>query len=225
MVSQDLRPTGSNTVLLFGPQALSFDEGVFRRLTTSLSKTSNQQWVLKTIKELPAHWEVFRNAFPHLSAVPGRELLHDLVDWFLDGSMPTQKPSGLPNVLLSPLVVIAHLAQYAEYMQLCHPEAHNEDSLAAPLPNTETLGFCTGILSATVVSCSTSKTQFSTFGATAIRLAVLIGGLVDAEDARDNKGKSGSLAAVWKSHQSQLEMTQILKRFPEVRCCCSGTNG
>ncbi|KAL8720574.1 MAG: hypothetical protein Q9225_002593 [Loekoesia sp. 1 TL-2023] len=216
MAGHDFRPSGNNTVLLFGPQALSFDENTFRRLASSLSSTSNQQWVLDTIKELPDHWDAFNKELPHLSAVPGGRLLRDLIDWFSRGAMPTQKPGHLPNILLSPLVVIAQLAQYAEYLVLCHPESQDEDLFAAPMPDVETLGFCTGILSAVVVSCSTNKMQFAEYGATAVRLAVLIGGLVDAQDARDEHGESKSLATVWKSHQSQLEMARILQRFPEA---------
>ncbi len=209
---------GPNTVLLFGPQALSFDGGTFRRLMSSLSSTSNHRWVLAVIEELPYHWETLSKEFPHLSAVPGEKLLDDLAEWFRDGAMPTQSSLPLPNVLLSPLVVIAQLAQYAEYLQLCHPKSNGEDLFTASMSSTETIGFCTGILSAIVVSCSTNQTQFARHGATAVRLALLIGGIVDAQDARDEHGASRSLATVWKSHQSRIEMIRILGSFPEVSC-------
>ncbi|KAL8907697.1 MAG: hypothetical protein Q9207_001266 [Kuettlingeria erythrocarpa] len=183
---------------------------------SSLSSTSNHRWVLAVIEELPYHWDTLSKEFPHLSAVPGQKLLDDLAGWFRDGAMPTQSSLPLPNVLLSPLVVIAQLAQYAEYLQLCHPKSNGEDLCTASMSSTETLGFCTGILSAIVVSCSTNQTQFARHGATAVRLALLIGGIVDAQDARDEHGASRSLATVWKSHQSRLEMIRILGAFPEA---------
>ncbi|KAL8746802.1 MAG: hypothetical protein Q9184_007694, partial [Pyrenodesmia sp. 2 TL-2023] len=183
---------------------------------SSLSSTSNQRWALATIEELPDHWDTLSNEFPHLSAVPGRKLLRDMVGWFRDGAMPTQSSWPLPNILLSPLVVIAQLAQYAEYLHLCHPESKGEDLFAASMSNAETLGFCTGILSAIAVSCSTNQTQFARHGATAIRLAVLIGGIVDLQDARNEYGGSRSLATVWKSQQSRSEMIRILGGFPEA---------
>lgn len=218
MAADDISTSGNNSVLLFGPQALSFDGDTFRRLMSSLSSTSNQRWVLATIEELPEHWNTLSKEFPHLSAVPGESLLHDLVGWFRDGAMPTQNTLHLPNILLSPLVVIAQLAQYAEYLQLCHPESKDEDLFTASMSNAETLGFCTGILSAIVVSCSTNKTQFARHGATAVRLAVLVGSIVDAQDARNEHGESRSLATVWKTQQSRLEMIRILEGFPEVYC-------
>ncbi|KAI9879282.1 MAG: hypothetical protein M1830_009012 [Pleopsidium flavum] len=217
MAGRIFRPTGGNTVLLFGPQALSFNEDSFRRLRSSVSSTASQHWVLDTIEELPGYWDTLCKEFPKLLAVPGAELLQDLGDWFKTGVMGQQGTSHLPNILLSPLVVIAQLTQYTEYLKVSDPESRDRQNLYAPSqPDTETLGFCTGILSAMVVSCSTNQTQFAEYGAIAVRLAMLIGAVVDAQDAQDDNGESRSLATVWRSHQSALEMTGILQRFPEA---------
>jgi hypothetical protein len=211
------RPTGGNTVLLFGPQALSFDEDSFHRLRSSVSGTANQHWVLDTTEELPGYWDDLCKELPKLQAVPGAKLLEDLGDWFRTGMMRQQAASHLPNTLLGPLVVIAQLTQYSEYLKLAHSEfGEQHDLYASSRPDTETIGFCTGILSAMAVSCSTNQAQFAEYGAVAVRLAMLIGALVDAQNALDDHGESRSLATVWKSHQSGAEMTRILQRFPEV---------
>jgi hypothetical protein len=47
---------------------------------------------------------------------------------------------------------------------------------------TETLGLCTGLLSAVAVSSSVNKTQLHNYGAVAIRLAMTFGALVNTED-------------------------------------------
>lgn len=221
MATDNLRRSRNSTVLLFGPQALSFDGGTFRSLVSTLSSTSNQRWVLATIEELPHHWNTLSKELPHLSAVPGETLLHDMLGWFRDGTMPTHTPLPLPNILLSPLVVVAQLVQYTEYLQLRHPESTDDNLFTPSMSNTETLGFCTGILSALVVSCSTNQAQFARYGATAVRLAVLIGGIVDAQDIRDEFGESRSLATVWRTQQSRAEMIRILERFPEVNFPCA----
>lgn len=215
MSGHGFRPS-DNSFFLFGPQALSFDEDAFRRLRSSLVSTSNQQWVLDTAGELPGHWNTFCRKFPHLQAIPGEQLLQDLKAWLQKGAFPAQRSLQLPNIILTPLVVITQLAQYAEYLQLCHPNLQFDDAFATSISNGETLGMCTGILSAIAVSCSTTKMQFAEHGSAAIRLAVLIGGLVDAQDAHDEDGEFRSLATVLKSHQSRLEMARILERFPKV---------
>lgn len=209
----------AGTVLLFGPQALLFDERSFRRLRSSILSSASQYWVLDTIAELPGHWEALCQKFPKLLAVHGAELLRSMDDWFRTGVMGQQGNSHLPNILLSPLVVIAQLTQYAEYLKLCESESQNRQNVYAPSPSdTETLGFCSGILSAIAVSCSTNQAQFAEHGGTAVRLAMIIGAFVDAHDALDGEGESRSLATVWRSHQSALEMTRILQRFPEASC-------
>ena len=84
--------------------------------------------------------------------------------------------------------------------------------------NTETLGFCTGLLGAIAVSSSATQAQFQHYGAVAIRLAMLIGALVDAQDkSEDLYGESKSFSAAWNSPECGAEMTRILERFPEVR--------
>ena len=224
MAGRILRPSRSHTVLLFGPQALSFDADSFRRLRASVSSSASQQWVLDTIEELPGYWDTLCNEFPKLLTVPGAKLLQDLRDWFKTGVMGQQASLHLPNILLSPLVVIVQLTQYAEYLQLSECGSRGRlDSYALSQPDTETLGFCTGVLSAIAVSCSTNQSQFGEYGATAVRLAMLIGALVDAQDAHDDHGESRSLATVWKSQQSASEMTRILDRFPEVKYSCPVT--
>lgn len=221
MAGRIARPTGGSTVLIFGPQALSFDEHSFRRLRSFVLSSASQDWVLDTIKGLPDYWHALCKEFPKLLAVPGAELLQDLGDWFRTGVMRQQATSShLPNILLSPLVVIAQLSQYVEYLELSESEPRGREDLHAgpSQSDAETLGFCTGILSAMVVSCSRNQTQFAGFSGTAVRLAMLIGALLDAQDAQDD-GESRSLATVWRSNQSAAvsDMARILQRFPEVK--------
>ena len=205
-----------NTILLFGPQALSFQEESFHRLRSFLFDSPARQWVLDTITELPAHWKHFAQSSHKLQAIPGEDLLGDLNVWFQTGKI-TQQCSQLPNILLSPLVVIDQLTQYASYLRFASGgpgEQHDPHALAHP--NVETLGFCTGLLSALAVSSSGNKDEFRHYGAVAIRLAMLIGAVVDAQDASDPHGTSQSLATVWTSAEEGEEITRMLQQFPEV---------
>lgn len=219
MTGRSSRPAGDSTVLLFGPQALSFDKHSFSRLRTCVLSSTSQHWVLNTIERLPDYWDVLCKEFPKLLIIPGAELLQDLGDWFRDGLIAQQATSShLPNILLIPLVVIAQLSQYSEYLKHSGSKYLGlEDPYTPAQSDTETLGFCTGILSAIVVSCSTNQTQFAEHGGTAVRLAMLIGALLDAQDAQDGEGEWRSLATVWRSQSmAELDMARILRNFPEV---------
>ena len=113
----------------------------------------------------------------------------------------------MANILLSPLVVAVQLTQYAKYQE-------GKDS--REFSNIETLGFCTGLLSALAVSCSRNLEELEKYGAVAIRLAMLIGAVVDAQDAMSEHGPSGSIAASWTSPGAISDLAAVLKAFPDV---------
>lgn len=213
-------PSTARTVLLFGPQALSFDATSFDKLRSSVLSSDSHHWVLDIIKELPGLWDTLAAQFPKLQSIAGSQWLADLAGWFETGAMAQRERAPLPNTVLSPLVVITQLTEYSEYLRLAgskHQDSqapHHERGVSRS--DTETIGFCTGILSAIAVSCSEDQSQFAQFGGVAVRLALLIGALVDAQDASDSEGPSRSLATVWKSRQSKAELMRILGQFPEV---------
>lgn len=211
-------PTSGTTILLFGPQATSFNEKSASQLRSTLSDTPGYSWILDTIAELPGYWEALSKAFPRLHPIPGAKLLGDLSDWLrtarvLHASFP------LPNILLTPLVVITELTQYSRFLELDGPESGKRKGLhACSQQNVETLGFCTGLLSALAMSSSANQAQFQQFGAVAIRLAMLVGALVDAQDKSDAlHADCTSFSVMWNSPESRAEMTRILKCFPEVK--------
>jgi hypothetical protein len=216
MAAGTLRPTGGNTVLLFGPQALSFHEDSFHRLRSTILEAAEHRWILDTIEELPAYWNTITKEIPKLQCVPGAKLLDDLNRWFTTGEItPTSFP--LPNTLLTPLVVITQLTEYHKYLELAHPNPGGRQGLhELSGQNAETIGFCTGILSALAVACSADNVQFRKYGAVAVRLAMLIGGVVDAQDDLSDEGISKSFATAWSSPEMGAEMTKILDGFPEV---------
>ena len=203
-----------NTVLLFGSQILSFDEASLRRLHASISNDPSHQWIFDTILGLPDHWESMSKALPRLASIEGKELLRSLILWVRTGALVQQPKSHLPNILLSPLVVVTHLTEYVEYLKVYHIGPKRDDLHSVPRTNMETVGLCTGILSAMVVSSCVCESEFIEYGARAIRLAMLTGAIVDAQDAGD--GGSRTLSTVWKSDDSAMEMRQILQEFPEV---------
>lgn len=157
--------------------------------------------------------------FPQLQKIPGEKLLNDLDSWFETGIVD-QATFRLPNILLTPLVVLTQITQFSRYLSL---SLSNSESQAGDLHtafaqrNSETVGFCTGLLSASVVSSSSNQSEFRRYGAVAVRLSMLIGALVDAQDASDQlHGRSKSFAAAWSSPAMAEELVRILDCFPEV---------
>jgi acyl transferase domain-containing protein/nucleoside-diphosphate-sugar epimerase/SAM-dependent methyltransferase/acyl carrier protein len=217
MVVPLVRAVPGTKVLLFGPQALGLDAESASQLRQTVLSTPGLSWVLETITELPGHWESLAEAVPSLQPFPGAELLQDLANWLKTGHF-SQASFPLPNVLLTPLVVVTHLAQYLKFLELIQPDSPECRDLHASFQrDAETLGLCSGLLSAAALSCSTDQVQLQHYGAVAVRLAMMVGALVDAQDVSvDGQGGSKSFSVAWNSPESGVQMTEILKTFPEV---------
>jgi hypothetical protein len=218
MAERLTHPVGGNSVLLFGPQALSFDAKAFQQLRSTILETEDLRWILDAVSELPECLDVFSKEHTHFATTEKtRTQLQELKDWFEKGDLPDQA-FVLPNSLLTPLVIITHLIQYGKYLELSNPPAgKGEDLYALPKGGRETLGFCTGLLTAFAVSSSENREEFMRYGAVALRLGMLIGLVVDSQDDSSGAGISRSLATVWNSAEAGEEMNRIVKGFPEVR--------
>ena len=211
------RHSPARKVFLFGPQALAFDPNSFNKLRTHLHEAPRNRWALDSVSELPNIWGALVNNVPKLQHSNGEQLLQDLVRGLQTGNI-SQSLFPLRNVLLSPLVVIAQLTQYLAFVRAALPDLADTDELPPSITDgAETLGLCTGILSAFAVGCSSSLAKLYHHGAVAIRLAMLVGALVDAEEVSpDSDGSSMSFSMSWNGAQSSASVNQVLERFPEV---------
>ncbi|KAK3376218.1 hypothetical protein B0T24DRAFT_699496 [Lasiosphaeria ovina] len=206
--SRESLSSEGSTLLLFGSQALSFNAEAFAALRASVWGTGEQQWVGEALASLAGCWDGFLQAFPKYNVDSGaKELLADLDKWFRTGVMRPGVLDGasprVPNIVLSPLVIITQLVGYMRWQP---------DETA---PVLGTLGFCTGLLSAYAVALGKDKTQVRTHGATAVRLAMLIGGIVDAQESLDPSGPATALATAWSSPTGGEELNRLLQKFPD----------
>ncbi|OXV11593.1 hypothetical protein Egran_00646 [Elaphomyces granulatus] len=217
MVNALSRPSTGTKVLLFGPQALAFDNDAAGQLRAMLLNAPGFDWVLKAISELPTHWDEVSRAIPTLQPFPGMKLLDDFNNWLKTGQFK-EATFPLPNIILTPLVVIIHLTQYSRFLEIIQPDSLGRQDVHASFKrNTETLGLCTGLLSATAVSCSADGLQLQHYGSVAVRLAMIIGALVDAQDVSNGPhGGSKAFSVAWNTIESGAEMAEILKGFPEA---------
>ncbi|TVY50464.1 Citrinin polyketide synthase, partial [Lachnellula cervina] len=203
--------------LLFGPQDPDINEAYTKKLRSALLETSSLEWVLDATTSLSQHWQSISKTLPELLASPGQKHLEALNEWLRRGKFPKEL-FPLPNIIVTPLVVITHLVQYLAFLKEVHPELAPGDRLQAALKlPTETVGLCTGMLSSAAVASSENLAQLEKHGAVAIRMAMAIGASVDAGDVgSDLKGKWQSVAVGWTSPDARNELARILKGFPEA---------
>ncbi|KAL2862550.1 putative polyketide synthase [Aspergillus lucknowensis] len=214
------------TLLLFGPQALSFNRQSLSKLQHTVPNDSVRQWMLNTVAGLPKYWDALSQKLPEVAAaVPGPTHLGQLGTW-LQGSLDdAPETDTLPSIVLTPLVVIGQLLQYWRYLQWnqwSHGGARSTepdlqtDFLKKHTEQAETLGFCTGLLSAFAVASASSQGELERYGAVAVRLAMLIGALIDAQEASNHQLGQGlfkSYATSWQSPEQSAKMTAILNDF------------
>ncbi|KFY80937.1 hypothetical protein V499_00270 [Pseudogymnoascus sp. VKM F-103] len=218
MVSYSSLPGEAGTILIFGSQILDFDGESAIQLRSRILETPKLHWCLETILELPEHWKTIAKAVPGLEGFPGLKYLEGFGHWLKEGRFPGES-FPLPNILLTPLVVITHLAQYSAFIETLLSQSEDGGNWAALLNHKfETLGLCTGLLSAAAVSSSVNQAQLQKHGAVAIRMAMAIGAFVDMKDAEEGpKGRWKSFSVRWASMEAGEQMSRILKEyFPEA---------
>lgn len=201
------------SILIFGSQALSLDVAALQSIYSSVIRLKHGKWLLNSLTDCPQHWESFVSQFPEYQTSSSVSMPHQLVEWSKTGTI-SQTSTHLPNILVMPLVVICHLAEYEKLLE----ETLTDDNVAELFPahSTKVLGFCTGLLSAMAVSLSANRHQLETYGSTVIRLATIIGGIVDGQDASDINGPAKSMTVAWTSPEGAEELNRTVARHPEV---------
>ncbi|KAL8382486.1 hypothetical protein RB595_006323 [Gaeumannomyces hyphopodioides] len=212
-------PEAEGTLLLFGPQALHFDADAFNGLRALVqSKPNDAAWVADVVASLPETWASFVEAFPQYGCAEGAaQSLEDLKSYFAGEGNNTETEKTQPptppatrkkaaNIILSPLVVISHLIEHGRYV---------DATAAKPQRVHGALGFCTGLLSAFAVSASRSREELQEWGANAVRLAMVIGGVVDAQEVLDPLGTARALAVGWNSSDTGDRLKEVLDKYPE----------
>lgn len=202
-------------ILLWGSLVISFDAPSFEHLRKTVIENEENIWLADVLKTLPQACETALAALPTLHRATGSLALTQLAD--LNGAFTTGRPLDaalpLPNTLLIPLVVISQLAQYAGFLRQTSRGGGNNN---VGLQNGETLGLCAGLLSAFAVSSAHNIDELRRYGAAAVRLGMLVGLVVDGQDAALGRGRSRSLSVAWSSAEGHREMMRIVKDFQNV---------
>jgi hypothetical protein len=204
-------------VFLFGPHALSFNIQTFNNLRLQIHDEPSNRWVLDLFSQLPSIRSSLVASVPTLQHLNGEELLQTLNQGLQTGDIP-ETIFPLPNILLTPLIVVVQLLQYSTFLKAALPELTDSEELPTFITETtEILGLCMGILSSLAVACSSSLSKLQHFGSVAVRLAILIGALVDASEVSPNStGSSVSFSMSWSGIESSDRVDEVLEKFPKV---------
>ena len=210
MAAQDQTSNrGSNTLLLFGGLVLSHDVSMLKQMRETVVEHGEHSWMMASIRALPKDYETALSHLPFFdqaSATIIHQLLIDFVSSFLTASFENLI-LPLPNAVLIPLAVITQLAHYVDFTR---------QSPTGLVEAKEALGFCTGLLSAFAVASARDAVELRKYGAAAVRLGMLVGLVVDSEDAAAKKGRYRSVSAAWDSEGKHAAMMKIIKGFDEV---------
>lgn len=206
-------PLSGPTVLLFGSLALSFDDAAFAKVREDVTQRVELHWIFELIAELPGCWEKITATLPSLNTGPGFRELEALKRAFTSQEA-LDVTSPLPNTLLVPLVVISQLVEYHIFLE--HESAatdENVDLFSTSKIYRETIGLCTGLLSAFAASGAGSAEEFRTYGSVAVRLGMLIGTVVDNQQTTS---RAEVVSTAWNTVEGKEDMMQVLDRFPDV---------
>ena len=199
--------TQESLAALFGPQITHWTQNSLADLQSALTQDLNLEFLLETFLQLPSLWRTFKNN-SSVDNFVSETKLKELADFAAGSWIPD--PHNLSNTHLSPLTITS---QVVDLFRNC--ECVDDDSGLFGFQVAQ--GFCTGFLSAAVISSSYSWAEFKNYISNALRLAVCIGAIVDAEDASHVlSDRATAMSVCWKTAADRGYLETALDLFPDV---------
>jgi acyl transferase domain-containing protein/thioester reductase-like protein/acyl carrier protein len=211
------------TVFLFGSYTGAMTEEAIGKLVRPILDGPDRSWILATTADLPKYLEAIEKKIPAVAQyIAGHKQLSDLDGWLRHGTALWKEDGPLPNIIISPLLVLTQIAQYWRYLE--HQVAQTGEvasdvqahTLASSATKVEALGYCGGLLAAFAVASAHDRAEFERYSAVAVRLAMVLGAVADARERLDvarGKGGSLSLAMAWTGSRQGDEVRQIVDSF------------
>ncbi|KAF2232213.1 hypothetical protein EV356DRAFT_578621 [Viridothelium virens] len=212
----------SSKIFVFGPYIGTFTKQALDKLVQPISQSSHREWVLEATAGLSNYWEALTKKMPEIdAAIPGLKQLTELDSWIRHGHADIPQDAPLHNMIISPLMTLIQLTQYWQYLELTqdssrgdvHADLVHQQQQSGNSNKFESLGFCHGMLEAFAVASAHNREELEKYGSVAVRLAMLLGALVDAHNVWDTsrgKGDTVSLAVAWVSPKQDEEVAHII---------------
>ncbi|KAJ5140775.1 hypothetical protein N7448_004183 [Penicillium atrosanguineum] len=231
-MSKILESNKETTILLFGSQIEKLTKDSLDEIKTTLADRSSREWILTTLAGLPGYWDALSKSVPDITesiGTRGNVLLADLEVWLRNGADQSadlmRELEDLPSMVLSPLVILTQLTQYRQYLELQRranksPAGTDVHAQRVAEKKTSTLGFCMGLDAAFAIASAKTAKEVDEYGSVAVRVAMIGGALIDAQDEWSKKqglGPSKSFAAAWRTDAQKQDMERVVDGlFPEA---------
>ncbi|KAI0204033.1 hypothetical protein F4808DRAFT_475527, partial [Astrocystis sublimbata] len=205
-----------SSVLLFGPQVTTWTQQNISALRRALADNPDLDWLRLSLMSLGPLEHILSISEDEELLVPAGlqrdiSLIGDIASCNVD-----LEPQPLSNTVRAPLTVAF---QFHYLLELAR--SHDPSGAAIIKQCKSSQGFCLGFLTAAAFSLSKSRLDFERNANIAIRLATLIGAVIDAEDAVHSDQDTASVIAVrcTKSLEKK-ELDTLLDAFPNAYISC-----
>lgn len=112
--------------------------------------------------------------------------------------------------------------QFFNYLETHYGPVHAYDNLLASATPIGAQGFCTGFLTAAVVTCASDEDTLVKLCSNALRLALCIGAYVDLDQSNAGENWATAVMVSWSERNKPVcDVYEFLKDFPEVSCFSS----
>ena len=203
------------SLVVFGSQTTWPSPSYLSQIRESLLSEPRLDPLVKAIRELPSLWQILLDNDSTLRRVPGLQSLQQLQQW-IDQGRPLRTKGTPPNVLLTPLTVIIHIAQYLRFIDR-NKSTIDHSSILESVKPAGIQGLCTGILSAITLACAQDEEQVIQLSTAALRLAACIGAIVDLDGLfAESPSETSCVAIRYKDETGLQKVRQILQNYPEV---------
>ncbi|KAL4863120.1 hypothetical protein BDV12DRAFT_202392 [Aspergillus spectabilis] len=224
------------SLIVCGSQTIPPSPEALDQLASYLTQSPDLKDLHEAILSLPELWATLKTTEPRFHALSDGPV-NGLRDWLSrpnsdgdgDGDSHSHSrltvPDTLPNILLAPLTVIIHIAQYTQYLdglELNDDDTHFHirGAAAGMYMGPKFQGLCVGSLCAAAMESSPTRAALGQNAAAAVRLAMCIGAYVDSERSALGSSVSSSemvcFIARWGVDCSRDEVEGILNRYPEA---------
>jgi len=205
----------SAAIVVFGPQIGLPEPSYLSEMYTVLTTVSSLHPIVDAINDLTRLWRCLTIRWPHLSTCPAEESIHQLQAFF-HGRNELVVPEKSPNSFLTTLTVLTQIAEYYRHMRFKNSTIKHPDVLVG-VQSGSFQGNCIGLLTAIIMSCAADDAELGRLGANALRLAFLIGVLVDL-DCISSLPHERPVSFTVRSEQPKAgEMLErILVEYPQV---------
>jgi hypothetical protein len=171
--------------------------------------------LIEALRDLDSLWNKMMEKDPALNVIDGTAAVRKLEGLML-GTTIEHTYDERRNIIVVPLTILAHVAQYLSFVEQSGIADHNSvlEKVAA---GGGIQGLCAGLLSAQALASADTVEDVITLSCTSLRLAFCIGAYVDANQvSNEGDAESATLAVRWKAPARLEDVQKILSNHPNV---------